>query len=505
MDWEGKSVDSMYTETVVQARLSMLPAVDTSEGVAPTSFSSSSLPSGAIPLSSTSLSPTNIQPKAQTFQDLAEQPPQTCLNLEPSYLHDSNSFEPQGFDISPSSATKLSDPLFIEKGFVSGAEATASHLVASPSIASLQSESVAPFTGTDEVAAGSVTFNTSSAFLSLGPISPTENSSEDHAEIDRTSTELSQDSVRFEQDILDTRTEDEAPDLDDDLFPASPVLGPELSERIFSVEGTEDTDITTPMEMRDSHTERDASASNLEFVDDKEGTDGKSDLLKESLLVEDKRDEGSAYLLQEIKEIQYKINRLQEQVQSQEVDPTAARSECNIILNTVEDIREAVGDGKIENNSEFNNVSQDILSNIISISETVAQIMQRLHQTDPEHADLWSRDQTKEARITESAVVETGSAEDGSPSDANVRDQSFSDLLDSDELNRDSLEDEFDQLAANLTLSPKAEAVVEVSPKATSIAVLSSPVSSIVYPSKPPDTLQATQREPGMELACGSS
>ncbi|XP_042242841.1 ankyrin-2-like isoform X6 [Homarus americanus] len=502
MDWEGKSVDSMYTETVVQAKLSMLPEVDTSEGVAPTSFSSSTLPPAAPPLSTASLCtdlphPSNIQPQAQTFQDLTQQPSQTYLNLEPSHLHDSHSFELQGFDTSPSSATKLSDHLFLEKGYVNGAEATTSQLVASPSFASLQSESVAPITGTDEIAAASVTFNTSSAFMSLGPISPTENSSEDHAEIDRTSTEISPDSVRFEQDILDTRTEDEAPDLDDDLFPASPVLGPELSERIFSVEATEDTDITTPMEMRDSHTERDASASNLEFGDDKDGTDGKSDL-KESLHFETK-DDSIAYLAEEIKEIQNKVNRLQEQVKSQ-IDPIAARSEVEMILNTMEDIREAVGDSKIENNPEFNNMAQDILSSISSISETVAEMMQTLRLSDPEYADFRSRDEKITAKRTDSTVVETGSAYDGSPSDTNLRDQSFSDLLDSEELNRDSLEDDFDRLAADLSLSPKTDLVVEISPKVTSTAapsdVLSSPVSSNVYPSKPPDALQATQREP---------
>ncbi|XP_069185516.1 ankyrin-2 isoform X26 [Procambarus clarkii] len=490
MDWEGKSVDSMYTETVVQAKLSMLPEVDTSEGVAPTSPPSSTLPPAASSLSTTSLCSdlphiTNIQPQIHTFQDLTKESSQTLLHLEPSHLHDFHSVESQGFDTSPSSATKLSDPIFLEKGHVSGAEATVSHLVTSPSFASLLSESVAPITGTDEIAAASVTFNTSSAFVSLGPISPTENSSEDHAEIDCTSTELSPDSVRFEQDILDTRTEDEAPDIDDDLFPASPVLGPELSERIFSVEATEDTDITTPMEMRDSHTERDASASNLEFVDDKEGTD----LLKECL-VEDK-DESIAYLTQEVKEVHNKVNRLQEQVEAQ-VDPITASSEIKIILNSMEDIREAVGNDKIENNPEFNSMAQDILSNINSLSETVAEIIQKLHLSDPEYkySEFWSKDETKAARRTESTIVETGSAEDGSPSDANHRDQSFSDLLDSEELNRDSLEEEFDLLAADLSLSPKATS------SAAPSVVLSSPVSSNVYPSTPPDALQATQREP---------
>ncbi|MPC61291.1 hypothetical protein E2C01_055360 [Portunus trituberculatus] len=71
-------------------------------------------------------------------------------------------------------------------------------------------------------------------------VSPTENSSEDHAEIERTSTEISPDSVRFDQDILDTRTEDEAPDLDDDLIPSSPVPGQELNSEEFNRDSLED-------------------------------------------------------------------------------------------------------------------------------------------------------------------------------------------------------------------------------------------------------------------------
>ncbi|XP_042859619.1 ankyrin-2-like isoform X6 [Penaeus japonicus] len=490
MDWEGKSVDSMYTETVVQARISMPPAVDTSEGVAPTFSPTTTLPCAA-PQPSTSPH-TDL-----TFQthDLTQQPPYSHLNLEPSHLHESHLVEPQSFDISPSSVTKLSDPLFLEKGFTSAAEGL-SKLVTSPSAASLQSESVAPFTGTDDMAAASVTYNTSSAVLSIGPVSPTEDSSEDHAEIDRTSTELSPDSVRFEQDMLETRTEDEAPDLDDDMMAGSPMLGPELSERVFSVEATEDTDITTPMEMRDSHTERDATASNLESVDDKEGTEGKSDLKDQCWDNED----NITCLAQETAEIHSRVIKLQEKVKAQEVDLTTAKSEAELILNTVADIREAVSNGKGESDVQKSKMAQNILENISSISDTVAKIIQNLNPSDVETSSLLMKGETGVTK-TESTVKETGSPEEGSPSDSNIRDQTFSDLLDSDDINRESLEDEFEKLAAEMSLSPKAEEALVHKPEATITTVPSDAItypvsSSIIYPSKTPDALQATQREP---------
>ncbi|XP_045138069.1 ankyrin-2-like isoform X21 [Portunus trituberculatus] len=500
MDWEGKSVDSMLTESVMQARLSMLPAVDTNEGVAlPSQPSSTSPPVASTHLSSPSNPDlpflTTLQPQASSSQDSPGNKSQTFLHLEPSHLHDSNSFEPQGFDVSPSSATKLSDPVLLERSFVCGAEAsTASHLVASPSIASLQSESFTPFIATEELGAASVTFNTSSAMISMGPVSPTENSSEDHAEIERTSTEISPDSVRFDQDILDTRTEDEAPDLDDDLIPSSPVPGQELSERVFSIEATEDTDITTPMEMRDSHTERDASASNL--IEDKEVTDGKSDL-KEPLPISDK-DENNAYLAQEVNDIINKVNRLQEQVKAKEIDPISARSEIKVILNTLDDVREVIEESKVEDDSEANVVGIDILSNIDSVGEMVMQMMKELHLTDPEHSEFWSKDEAKVSHETECAVAETITTEDKSPPSANQPDQSFSDLIDSEEFNRDSLEDEFDRLTADLSSPPKSDKI-EFIPKAIGATApsndLSFPVSSVVHPPIPPDAFQATQLE----------
>ncbi|XP_069990931.1 ankyrin-2 isoform X32 [Penaeus vannamei] len=490
MDWEGKSVDSMYTETVVQARISMLPAVDTSEGVAPTSSPTTTLPC-ATPQPSTS---PHTDLTFQTY-DLTQRPPYSHLNLEPSHLHESHLVEPQSFDISPSSVTKLSDPLFLEKGFTSATEGL-SKLVTSPSAASLQSESVAPYTGTDDMAAASVTYNTSSAVLSIGPVSPTEDSSEDHAEIDRTSTELSPDSVRFEQDMLETRTEDEAPDLDDDMMAGSPVLGPELSERVFSVEATEDTDITTPMEMRDSHTERDATASNLESVDDKEGTEGKSDLKDQCWDTED----NITCLAQETAEIHSRVIKLQEKVQAQEIDRTTAKSEAELILNTVADIREAVSNGKGESDEQKSKMAQDILDSISSISDTVAKIIQNLTPSDVETSSLLMKGETGVTK-TESTVIEAGSPEEGSPSDSNIRDQTFSDLLDSDDINRESLEDEFEKLAAEMSLSPKAEEALVHKPEATMTTVPSDAItypvsSSIIYPSKTPDALQATQREP---------
>ncbi|XP_047493734.1 uncharacterized protein LOC125042247 isoform X5 [Penaeus chinensis] len=490
MDWEGKSVDSMYTETVVQARISMLPAVDTSEGVAPTSSPTTTLPC-ASPQPSTS---PHTDLTFQTY-DLTQRPPYSHLNLEPSHLHESHLVEPQSFDISPSSVTKLSDPLFLEKGFTSATEGL-SKLVTSPSAASLQSESAAPYTGTDDMAAASVTYNTSSAVLSIGPVSPTEDSSEDHAEIDRTSTELSPDSVRFEQDMLETRTEDEAPDLDDDMMAGSPVLGPELSERVFSVEATEDTDITTPMEMRDSHTERDATASNLESVDDKEGTEGKSDLKDQCWDTED----NITCLAQETAEIHSRVIKLQEKVQAQEVDLTTAKSEAELILNTVADIREAVSNGKGESDAQKSQMAQDILDSISSISDTVAKIIQNLNPSDVETSSFLMKGKTGVTK-TESTVIEASSPEEGSPSDSNVRDQTFSDLLDSDDINRESLEDEFEKLAAEMSLSPKAEEALVHKPESTMTTVPSDAItypvsSSIIYPSKTPDALQATQREP---------
>ncbi|XP_050687549.1 ankyrin-2-like isoform X29 [Eriocheir sinensis] len=501
MDWEGKSVDSMLTETVMQARLSMLPAVDTNEGVALPSQPSSTSPAVASTHLSSPLGPnlpslTAKQPQASSSQDPSENKSQTFLHLDPSHLHDSNYFEPQGFDVSPSSATKLSDSILLEKGLVCGAEAsTVSHLVASPSVASLQSESFAPFAATEEAGAMSVTFNTSSAMISIGPISPTENSSEDHAEIDRTSTEVSPDSVRFDQDILDTRTEDEAPDLDDDLVPSSPVPGQELSERLFSIEATEDTDITTPMEMRDSHTERDTSASNL--IEDKEAVDEKAELL-EPPPVPDK-EENNAYLVQEVNDIINKVNRLQEQVKSKEIDPITARSEIKVILNTLDDVKEVIEESKIEDDSEANVLGLDILSNIESVGEMVMQMMKELHLAEPEHSDFWTKDDTKAPHKTEHATAEAGSIEDRSPSTANQLDQSFSDLLDSEEYNRDSLEDEFDRLAADLSSPPNSDKI-QFLPKATGAATapsnnLSLPASSIVHPPIPPDAFQATQPE----------
>lgn len=511
MDWEGKSVDSMLTETVMQARLSMLPAVDTNEGVALPSQPSSTSPAVASTHLSSPLVPnlptlTAKQPQASSLQDPSENKSQTVLHLDPSHLHDSNYFEPQGFDVSPSSATKLSDSILLEKGLVCGAEAsTVSQLVASPSVASLQSESFAPFVATEEAGAMSVTFNTSSAMMSIGLVSPTENSSEDHAEIDRTSTEVSPDSVRFDQDILDTRTEDEAPDLDDDLVPSSPVPGQELSERLFSIEATEDTDITTPMEMRDSHTERDTSASNL--IEDKEAVDGKAELTEPPPIPD--KEENNAYLAQEVNDIINKVNRLQEKVKSKEIDPIAARSEIKVILNTLDDVKEVIEESKIEDDSEANIVGLDILSNIESVGEMVMQMMKELHLAEPEHSDFWTKDETKAPHKTEHATAEAGSIEDRSPSTANQPDQSFSDLVDSEEYNRDSLEDEFDRLAADLSSPPNSDKI-DLLPKATGAATapsnnLSFPASSIVHPPIPPVAFQATQRESGMELTCGSS
>ena len=509
MDWEGKSVDSMLTETVMQARLSMLPEVGTNDGVVLPSQPSSASPPVASTHVSSPLDPylpflTTIQSQASSLQDPSGNISPTILHLEPSHLHDSNSFEPQSLYVSPSSVTKLSDLVLLEKSFVCDAEAsTASHLVASPSIASLQSESFTPFIATEELGAASVTFNTSSALIYMAPISPTENSSEDHAEIDRTSTELSPDSVRFDQDILDTRTEDEAPDLDDDLIPSSPVPGQELSERVLSIEATEDTDITTPMEMRDSHTERDTSASNL--IEDKEATDEKPDL-KEPHPISDK-DENNAYIVQEVNEIINRVNSLQEQVKGKEIDPISARSEIKVILNTLDDVREVIEDSKVEDDSEVNIVGLDILSNIDSVGEMVMQMMKELHLTEPGHSDFWSKIETKVSGETECAVGETVSNDERSPFSANQPEQSFSDLLDSEELNRDSLEDEFDRLEADFSSPPKSDKI-ELNLKDIGSAApsndLSLPVSSIVYPPIPPDDFQATQLESGMELTCGS-
>lgn len=376
-----------------------------------------------------------------------------------------------------------------EKDLILGAEASMSQMVASSSAGSLQSDSVAPFTRTEDAgAAASVTFN--STIASIGPVSPTEDSSEDHAEMDRTSTELSLDSVRLDHDILDTRTEDEAPDLDDDLIPASPVL----SERVLSVEATEDTDITTPMEMRDSHTERDASAPSLDLIaDENEPEEGKSDLSDKPRCTEVV---DIQYLAQEVQEIINRVNLLHERVKQQEIDPTMARSEVRMILDTLEDAREAVGE-----TDDPENMGVNILSNIDSASEKVTWMMDELQLSGPEFSELWSRDEARSGQ-------DGGLLEDVSPfSDQVHPDRSLSDLLDSEDLNRDSLEDEFDRLAADLSLSPSSGAVrFPQRPSNTATPDdLSPPVSpSVASPSSLPPA-NATRSMPGMKLACGSS
>ncbi|KAG0713070.1 hypothetical protein GWK47_017039 [Chionoecetes opilio] len=512
MDWEGKSVDSMLTETVMQARTSsssLLPAVATNEAVVLPSHPSSTSPPVASTHSSSPLTPhpptlTTKKAEASSLQESCGNESQPFLHLKPSHLHDSNSFEPQGLDVSPSSATKLSDRVLLENGFVCGAEASAaSRLVASPSIASLQSESFTPFIATEELGAASVTFNTNSAFISLGPISPTEDSSEDHAEIDRTSTEDSRDSVRFDQDILDTRTEDEAPDLDDDLMQSSPVPGQELSDRGFSIEATEDTDITTPMEMRDSHTERDSSMSNL--LEDKEPMDGKSEPREPR--PDSDRDENNAYFAQEVNDIINRVNILQEQMKTKQIDPLSASTEITVILNTLDDVREVIEDSRVEDDSDTNKVSLVMLSNIDSVKEMVMQMIQELHVSEPGQSDFWSKGEAETSHEAECLPPEIVSKEEKSPSSAYQPDQRSSDLLDSEELNHDSLEDEFDRITADLS-SPVKSDKIKFMPKPLVGAPshpLSPPVSSVVCPPVPPDASQASPRDPGMELTCGSS
>lgn len=252
-------------------------------------------------------------------------------------------------------------------------------------------------------------------------LSPVYDSSEEHAEIDCTSTEASVENNRLEPDVLDTRTEDEAPDIDDDVLPFSAVHGPYLSERLLSVEATEDTDITTPMEMRDSHTERDTNASQLESVDGRDSQHPSDDI---SLNDTNER---------EISEFQ----ELPASFIDVEVDTKEASiSEIKDSEVFVDDTADPIGDSFPANVVE--SPSYDKIPN----NERFKSVL------TAEYGNVWPTDENRKARRTESTVVETGSTDDCSPSDSKSRERSFSDLVDSDEINRDSLEEEFDKLYA---------------------------------------------------------
>ncbi|KAF2357519.1 hypothetical protein FHG87_011724 [Trinorchestia longiramus] len=247
-------------------------------------------------------------------------------------------------------------------------------------------------------------------------LSPADESSEDQAEMDRTSTE---ENNRFEPDVLDTRTEDEAPDIDDDIFPVSGIHGPYLSERLLSVEATEDTDITTPMEMRECQTEKDTNASQLESEGGGQFSKNVSDNSQNDTNekeISDFQELPASYIEGDNKE-----------------EPTSEAKDSEVFIDDAAEPR-AVAMATVHPPLVLENETLEALPKNLNVS------------TD--FSNVWPTEESRKARRTESTVVETGSNGEGSPSDSKSRDRSFSDLVDSDEVNRDSLEDEFDKLVA---------------------------------------------------------
>ena len=544
---------SMYTDTMGQAKFSMLPA-DAGKSTVPQPNTTNAYPTSSASLSSTSSS--KLQSSASSskldkdkIDQLQSHKSETCLTRDTSQLALKNL---DSLNTSKSLHTFTSDT----KTQTTSAVVTSK--VTSPSASSLQSFTNAALTstGTDEQA---ITQNTSSwpigGSITTGIISPTDDSSEDHAEIERTSTEISPDSIRLEQDILDTRTEDEAPEIDDDLIPGSPVQGQLISDRLLSIEITEDTDITTPYEMRDSQTEKDATGSCLESGEDKDGTDANIDLPKEISSIsrshdlsgdlqntsksgkssvstsgqeiqEDKNikeetsDHSNVFLSSkddtismnldhlvkvksedihnfftlldhEFKNIEQRIERLKKKIESKEFDSSSAETEALILRSTLNNLEKISKDKVPDDDNYKQNIKKSLLRIEFSLS-TVDSMISNTTQSDT----LWPTDESRKARRTESTVVETGSTEDGSPTGVKQRDQSLSDLLDSEEIERESLEDDFEKLVAEAEKSPG------------SVTSLPSDIPDVISPSSPPNQtspLQPTQREPGMELACDSS
>lgn len=391
----------------------------------------------------------------------------------------------------------------------------------SPSPSSIPSSSMGVYPTEDSVAQ-SWTQNSFSIDFTTGLHSPTEDSSEDHAEIDRTSTEMSADSVRFDQDILDTKTEDEAPDIDDDLLGIYPATGHQ-NYKPQSFEATEDTDITTPLEMRDSHeAERDSTNSLLESSDDflkdrdipadgdirdtlEDGVkldttsenetnrigDVKSSMFKDEFY-EEKEENASIGLVQlsnDTEEIKKRIDSLKDRIESEDIDPDLARTEAIIIHSTLTRIQDALTDTENLQKLKSENISHETtLESISSISESVRQLF--------DLADIKRRKvETKcQAKRTDSTIVETGSSENESP--INETDRFFSDLIDSEDIDKD-LDEEFEVLAAQAN---NYSIHIPISSAISASAIPSSPTSSESVFSH-----VSTEQQPGMKLVCESS
>lgn len=309
--------------------------------------------------------------------------------------------------------------------------------------------------------------------------SPIDDSSEDHAEIDQTSTEASIENNRLDHDVLDTRTEDEAPDIDDDVLPLSGPQGQVISDRHLSVEATEDTDITTPIEMRDSQTEIDVYTSLLsgECKDpslSKEGEHSRNDTNEKE------------------------ISEYQEEVPD--------------YLNVEEGGTEAVKSG--ESSVSETNDNDDLFVEANELVKKTLTAVAGPDQSDSsmtsgllarsvfctEYVNVWPSEEHQKARRTESTVVETGSTEEGSPSDSKSREPSFSDLIDSDEMNRDSLEDDFDKLVAETNPSPSCLHSTADTKAAVPFTSSNDPQSSLTP--IPSSLHQPTILEAGTNLAC---
>lgn len=309
-------------------------------------------------------------------------------------------------------------------------------------------------------------------------ISPIDDSSEDHAEIEQTSTEASIENNRLEHDILDTRTEDEAPDIDDDVLPLSAIHSHIISERLLSVEATEDTDITTPIEMRDSHTEKDVNTSLLsgEYKDPfaSKGDNSRNDTNE-----------------REISELQEDVPFSLDESSSKVIAQVNA---SHAEVHHGDDI--FIDQDKVSELPSLKSINVSDLSNSSKISDNPS--ARSVFST--EYINVWPSEENRKARRTESTVVETGSTDEASPSDSKSREPSFSDLLDSDEMNRDSLEDEFDKLVVEADASPSSFPSLPTDHNAeNATAPYSNPSTLTQIPSS---SHQPTLSETGTILAC---
>ena len=70
-----------------------------------------------------------------------------------------------------------------------------------------------------------------------------------------------------------------------------------------------------------------------------------------------------------------------------------------------------------------------------------------------EYERTWSSVTKGKTLRTDSTIVETGSQEDQSPNGSNRTKSSFSELVDSDEANRESLDDDFERLVADASIT----------------------------------------------------